>query len=241
MALDTPSTPEVWSVNADTIMVTADDIDDDATHVDVYVTRVLPTAGSPFLAAHVEKADLPVEITDLELGIPRVQFSVVVRAWSATDESADSAPVTIYMPRLYVFGHVDISAVGVTGVEVDVGYQPDSGRLFPASLIDIPPGLRSFDASPVLYRGPQMSAAVEVARMVVQMDTMPDPKIRNGDRLSMVCRKDLGAGRGRWTPIFYDALVREDDPTWAEEGSFTDRYFDNNYLDPAFFQDGYFA
>jgi hypothetical protein len=242
MAHDTPSAPSVWSVNADTIMVTADDIDDDATHLDVYVTRTLPTAGSRYLAAHVARGDLPVEITDLDLGIPQARFSVVVRAWSVGDESGDSAETLITMPRLYVFGHVDRSAVGVKSVQVDVGYPPDQGRLFPAELIAIPQVLRDFDVVAVTYQGPAMPVAEQMARMVVQVDTMPTPKIRNGDRMTMVCQKDLGGGKARWTPIFNDALVREDAPTWGGlPGDYGSRYFGHEFFDPTYYTDGYFG
>lgn len=242
MAHSTPSAPSVWSVNADTIMVTADDIDSGATHLDVYVTRVLPTSGVRYQAAHVAKGDLPVEITDLDLGIPQARFSVVVRAWSSGDESVDSDATLITMPRLYVYGHVDRSAVGVKGVQVDVGFPPAAGRLFPGSLIAIPQVLRDFDPVPVIYQLPEMPAPEQMARMVVQLDAMPVTKIRNGDLMTMVCQKDLGGGKSRWSPILHHAVVREDSPTWGGlPGDYGSRFFGHEFFDPLFFTDSFFG
>lgn len=231
MAHDTPDAPVALRVNSDTISVTVDSIDGDATHVDVYLTRTLPSAEARFLASHELTGDSPFVITDLD---PGATYTVEAKAWSAGDESAYSDDSSVTLPRLFVFGHVSPTAVGVTDCEVDIGYQPDAGHQFPSAYIGTG-YTQSFDPVSIV------SGGVPTARMVIQILEMPDPKIREGDRVCMVIRKQLSAAQYRWTPILYDALVREDDPDYVPGDGGSNRYFDPGYFEAGYFESGYFS
>lgn len=213
------------------MVVTVGSIDAGATHVDVYLTRTLPSVEVEFLASHELKGDSPFTITGLD---PGATYTVRAKAWSAGDESAFSSSVTITMPRLFVMGHLSLSALGETGCEVDIGYQPSAGRLFPSALIGPSQTNKSFDAGPSTYGGEPK------ARMVIQLFEMPSPEIHDGDLVCMVIRKALGGGLYRWSKILYDAIVREDASTYVppsdsevsamfENRYFPTKYFPNNY------------
>jgi hypothetical protein len=234
MAHSTPATPVVSKVNADTISVSVGSIDAGATHVDIYLQQTAPNAVAAVLASHELKAGNPFTITDL---IPGATYLVTAKAWSAGDESVFSAAATVTLPRLFVYGHVSTSAVGVTGVDVDIGYQPSAGRLFPSALIGPAQNNKSFDASTSFYNGASQ------ARMVIQLFAMPSPKIRNGDLLCMVMRKVISASQERWSKIIYDAICREDAADYIPPASSEDSelMFDDEYYDPAYFLDDYFA
>jgi hypothetical protein len=234
MAYSTPATPAVDTVNADTIRVSVGSIDAGATHIDVYAQQTVPNAVAATLINHGLKADNPFTITDL---IPGATYLITAKAWSVSDESLFSGATQIVIPRLFIFGHISTSAAGVTGVDVDVGYQPATGRLFPSALIGPAQNNKSFDLSTATYNGS------EQARMVIQLFEMPDPKIRNGDLLCMVMRKQLGGFQERWSKIIYDAICREDAPNYIPPSSAgdTDLMFDDNFYDPSYFLDDYFA
>jgi hypothetical protein len=155
------------------------------------------------------KAGDPFTITGLE---PGATYRVRAKAWSVSDESAFSAHVDVALPRQFIFGHVSPSAAGVTDVQVDVGYQPSAGRRFPSAYIGPSVPNKAFDAATVTYQRPSDTAPKQYARMVVQITQVVSPAIRDGDLVCMVLSKDLGGGQSRWTPILYDALVREDAP-----------------------------
>lgn len=234
MAHSTPSVPTVGTVNADTISVSVGSIDAGATHVDIYAQQTVPVAAAATLVSHGLKAADPFTVTDL---IPGATYLITAKAWSAGDVSAFSGATQVVLPRLFVFGHISPSAVGVAGVDVDIGYLPDTGRLFPPALIGPAQNNRQFDLATSVYNG------AEQARMVIQLFAMPNPKIRNGNLLSMVMRKQLGGFQERWSKIIYDAICREDPPNYIPPTSAedTDLMFDDNFYDPSYFLDDYFA
>lgn len=232
MAYSTPATPVALRVNSDTISVTVDSIDAGATYVDIYLTRTLPSAEARYLASHELKAATPFSITDLD---PGATYTVEAKAWSVSDESAFSASASVLLPRLFVFGHVSPTAVGVSGCEVDIGYQPDAGHLLPSAYIGTGYTEQAFDSLPI------ESGGVPTARMVIQILEMPSPKIREGDRVCMVIRKALTGVQYRWTPILYDALVREDEADYVPGDGGTNRYFDPGFFESGYFDSGYFS
>jgi hypothetical protein len=207
VAHDTPDAPAVYRKNSDTFVLTVGNVDPDATHVDFYLQQTYDCFGAPVteseeLALHATVADT-YELTGLP---PGTTHNIRVKAWSAGDVSAFSTHVGKSLPRLFVFGHVSPSAVGTTGCKVDIGFLPAPGRIFPDGYIGDGWTDRAFDPVPIT------SGGVPTARMVIQIETMPSPKIRDGDRVAMVITKDLGGGQERWTPILTNALVREDSP-----------------------------
>ena len=215
------------------MVVTVGSIDSDATHVDIYLTRTLPTVEVEYLASHELKAATPFTITGLD---PGATYTVRAKAWSVSDVSAFSDSVTATQPRLFVMGHVSLSAVGETDCDVDIGYQPDAGRLFPSDLIGPSLTNRDFDQGPSTYGGEPK------ARMVIQLYEMPSPAIHDGDLVCMVIRKELGGGLERWSKIIYDAIVREDAVTYVppaeEEASamFENRMFPTKYFHNRFWR-----
>jgi len=233
MAHSTPDAPTIETVNADTILVSVGSIDAGATHTDIYLTRTLPSVETEFLASHGLKANDPFTITDLD---PGATYSVRAISWSAGDVSEFSDNTMVRLPRLFIYGHISKTAVGVTGVRVDVGYLPSPGRYFPSALIGGPWPLSSFDATTSIYRG------VEVARMALQVTTMPSPKIRDGDYVAMTMSKPIGGYQERWTVILYDAIVREDEATYIPPAATDDvgQFFELGYFYD-YFESGYFA
>lgn len=239
MAHSTPDTPVVQTVNANTILASVGAIDVAATHTRIYLTRTLPSVEIEFLAVDALKAGDPFTITGLD---PGATYSVRAKAWSAGDESAFSGSVSVPMPRQFIYGHVSPSAAGVTDVRVDVGYLPSVGRRFPSAYIGPAVANLAFDSALQTYRRPTDAEAKQYARMVVQITEALSPQIRNLDVVCMVLSKDLGGGAERWTPILYDALVREDAAGFTPSaGAGTERYMPTEYMPVEYFPSEYFA
>lgn len=231
--MDTPGKPTVQIINSSSVAVTVPDIDDDATDVKIYLTGTSPVV-SEFLAGTFAKSNAPFIITGLR---PASFYTAKAVATDGVDDSAKSdASDTFRTSRLFVYGHISTSAVGVTGCDVDIGRLPAADRLFPTELIGGPYTNRNFDANPVSYNGKL------TARMVIQIAEQPSPEIHTGQLMSMVIRKKLPLNQERWSKILYDAIVVEDAGNYTPPTTgYANRYFIPNYFEPAFFTDKYFG
>ncbi|MCC7462917.1 MAG: hypothetical protein IT480_10715 [Gammaproteobacteria bacterium] len=144
----------------------------------VVIEGKLSSSGEWGLWREAPKGNAPQEILNLS---PGVTYNVRIRAKRTNEVSEPSPAATITMHRLFVFGHFEPEAVGVTGCTVTIGRgsDPDAGWLLPSELIAGRTGA-AMDPSTVAWQGTVHS------RMVFEMHEQPSPPLRDGDRIDMV-------------------------------------------------------
>ena len=114
--------------------------------------------------------------------------------------SSNTSPATgdITTRRLLVYLYTDSTAVGVTGVDAQVFRSPTGGALAGES-IGYKTGLQ-FDVTAVSGR----------ARLQIDLGAQPSgTKLRNGNSVAAVARKNLPGGDQIWTRIATDSVVAE--------------------------------
>lgn len=198
-ALDTPDAPDLTVINSDTIEVDVTSIDAAATHVDIFGRDLALPLVAPTLLISVEKADLPIEITDL--GVNHTwRFQAQSRVGEVRSAMSATADATTY--RLFVFDHIAPTAA-VTGVRVAAGRTPVAGIL--------PTEIFGYSDSAVIDPGPYTYGGDQVSRIVLQLTAQPaGGKIRDGDLCVMIGFKTITAGVSRFgVGLNYGAIVAE--------------------------------
>lgn len=192
----TPSmAPTVVASNSTTLAITPNDLDSTATTFTIEI-RKKDGAGwsTPFtIGPFPINSPMPVLA---EFLIPGSTYSV--RSWVTRDgvNSTNSSPwsAEVKLPQSVVHIFVDPSAVGVSGVEVQIWKLPPAGTSALVGAVVHFSKNMTFDSSLVDGR----------ARMVIPLVTTAS--VTTGEKLAAVCCR-RGVAPEIWTRIMYDATV----------------------------------
>ncbi len=200
LTLVAPLPPVATVVNSDTITIGVGNIDSAATNVVVMGAIVTNgTAGSFTVMADRPKGSFPVTLSGLKPGTRYRFYAYSYVGTIASSPSASSVEaVTNYL--IAETTAVSPSAVGVTGLNVQVWRAPTNGAIVGESL-----GLytsQQFDAQSVLVNNASR------ARLRVLLTEQPAQKLRNGDAVCIYPVKP-GSPPTR-TKILTNAVIREE-------------------------------